>query len=288
VTRFDALGGTAVGLALAALFLVETRAPLRRRVRPRAERLATNALVALGAALVVRLALVPVGVVVAGAAERAGVGLLHWLPVPAGLAWPAGLLLLDYTMYVWHRLNHRVPLLWRFHLVHHTDLDLDVSTALRFHAGELLLSCGWRAVQVAVIGPPVALLLVFELVFEAATAFHHSNWRLPHALDRALAAVVVTPRMHGVHHSTRQAETNSNWSVLLSCWDRLHRTLGLNIPQSKIVIGVPAYSTERDNSIPNALLLPFRKQRDYWRRPDGALVERKNGPADEDPTRLAE
>src|SRR5205807_5079696 len=92
VTRFDALGGTAVGLALAALFLVETRAPLRRRVRPRAERLATNALVALGAALVVRLALVPVGVVVAGAAERAGVGLLHWLPVPAGLAWPAGLL----------------------------------------------------------------------------------------------------------------------------------------------------------------------------------------------------
>jgi sterol desaturase/sphingolipid hydroxylase (fatty acid hydroxylase superfamily) len=168
VTRFDALGGAAVGLALAALFLVETCAPLRGRVRPRAERLATNALVALGAALVVRLALVPVGVVVAGAAERAGVGLLHWLPVPAGLAWPAGLLLLDYTMYVWHRLNHRVPLLWRFHVVHHTDLDLDVSTALRFHAGELLLSCGWRAAQVAVIGPPVALVLVFEVVFDTA------------------------------------------------------------------------------------------------------------------------
>jgi hypothetical protein len=100
VTRFDALGGAAVGLALAALLLVETWAPLRRRVRPRAERLATNALVALGAALVVRLALVPVGVVVAGAAERAGVGLLHWWPAPAGLAWPAGLLLLVYTMYV--------------------------------------------------------------------------------------------------------------------------------------------------------------------------------------------
>lgn len=265
MTRFDTLGGAAVGLALTALFLVETCAPLRRRVRPRAERLATNALVALGAALVVRLALVPVGVVVAGAAERAGVGLLHWLPVPAGLAWPAGLLLLDYTMYVWHRLNHRVPLLWRFHLVHHTDLDLDVSTALRFHAGELLLSCGWRAVQVAVIGPPVALLLVFEVVFETATAFHHSNWRLPRALDRALAAVVVTPRMHGVHHSTRQAETNSNWSVLLSCWDRLHRTLRLERPGEPPVIGLPAY--REPLAVRELLALPFRRQRPAWPRP---------------------
>ena len=265
MTRFDALGGAVLGLALAVLFLVETRAPLRRRVRPRAERLATNALVALGAALVVRLALVPVGVVVAGAAERGGVGLLHWWPVPAGLAWPAGLLLLDYTMYVWHRLNHRVPLLWRFHLVHHTDLDLDVSTALRFHAGELLLSCGWRAVQVAVIGPPVALLLVFEVVFETATAFHHSNWRLPRALDRALATVVVTPRMHGVHHSTRQVETNSNWSVLLSCWDRLHRTLRLERPAEPLVIGLPAYRTPL--AVRELLALPFRRQRPAWPRP---------------------
>jgi len=167
-------------------------------------------------------------------------------------------------MYVWHRLNHRVPLLWRFHLVHHTDLDLDVSTALRFHAGELLLSCGWRAAQVAVIGPPVALLLVFEVVFETATAFHHSNWRLPHALDRALAAVVVTPRMHGVHHSTRQAETNSNWSVLLSCWDRLHRTLRFERPAEPLVIGLPAY---RDPlGARDLLALPFRRQRPAWPR----------------------
>src|SRR5439155_21547259 len=111
-----------------------TGARVGRRVRGRGERLAVNGVVALGGPLAVRLTLVPVGVAVAGAAERGGFGLLHWLAAPAALAWPAGLLLLDYPMYVWHRLNHRVPLLWRFHLVHHSDLDLDVWTALRFPA----------------------------------------------------------------------------------------------------------------------------------------------------------
>ena len=262
MTRFDVLGGAAVVLALALLALAETCAPLRRRVRPRGERLAVNAVVALGAALAVRLALLPVGVAVAAAAERGGFGLLHWLAAPAALAWPGGLLLLDYTMYVWHRLNHRVPLLWRFHLVHHTDLDLDVWTALRFHAGELLLSCGWRAVQVAAIGPSVALVLVFEVVFETATVFHHSNWRLPPALDRALTAVVVTPRMHGIHHSTLEAETNSNWAVMMSWWDRLHRTLRLDRPAETLVIGLPAYREPLGAT--DLLALPFRRQRPAW------------------------
>src|SRR5690242_1130467 len=167
VSRVDALGGSLLALAFAALFVAETRAPLRPRTRPRGERLAVNALLGVGAVLIVRLALVPVGVAAAAAAERAGVGLLRWLAAPPAVAWPAALLLLDYTMYVWHRLNHRVPVLWRLHLVHHTDLDLDVSTALRFHAGELLLSCGWRALQVAAIGPPIALVLLFEAVFAA-------------------------------------------------------------------------------------------------------------------------
>ena len=212
----DALAGAGAAIVLALLVVAETRAPLRPRTRPRGERLAANAVVAVGAVLVVRVAVVPVGLGVAGAAERGGFGVLHWVAAPPLIAWAAGLLLLDYTMYVWHRLNHRVPLLWRFHLVHHTDLDLDVSTALRFHVGELLLSCGWRAAQVAAIGPPTALVLAFELVFGAATAFHHSNWCLPPAVDRALASLVVTPRLHGIHHSTLEAETNSNWSVMFS------------------------------------------------------------------------
>jgi len=156
-------------------------------------------------------------------------------------------------------------MLWRFHLVHHTDLDLDVATALRFHAGELVLSCGWRAAQVAVIGPPVALVIGFELVFEAATAFHHSNWRLPDALDAALAWLIVTPRMHGIHHSTLEPETNSNWSVMFTWWDRLHRTLRLERRiGTPLVIGVPAY--REPLGVRGLLTLPFRRQRRAWPR----------------------
>jgi sterol desaturase/sphingolipid hydroxylase (fatty acid hydroxylase superfamily) len=265
MTRIDALVGAGGLIVLVVLFAVETRAPLRRRVRPRGERLAVNVVLALIAGLVVRLAVVPVGLAVASAAERGGFGVLHWVALPPAIAWIGGLLLLDYTMYLWHRLNHRVPLLWRFHLVHHTDLDLDVSTALRFHAGELLLSCGWRAAQLAVIGPPIALVVVFEVVFETATAFHHSNWWLPPGLDRALASFVVTPRMHGIHHSTLEAETNSNWSVMLSWWDRLHRTRRLErSAEPPLVIGLPAYRTPLGAW--RLLMLPFTRQRPAWPR----------------------
>lgn len=263
MTWLDAVVGGGAVSVLAALFVAETRAPLRHRVRPRGERLAVNAVLALPAALVVRLAVVSVGLAVAGAAERGGFGLLHWLAAPAAIGWTGGLLLLDYTMYVWHRLNHRVPWLWRFHLVHHTDLDLDVSTALRFHAGELLLSCGWRAAQVAAIGPSIALVLVFEIVFGAATAFHHSNWRLPLGLERALVSIIVTPRMHGIHHSALEAETNSNWSGMLSWWDGVHGTRRLQrAAEPPLVIGLPAYS--RPMRVVELLTLPFRHQRPAW------------------------
>lgn len=258
----DVYVGTGGLLVLAVLFVAETLAPLRRRVRPRSERLAVNTTLAVLAAVVVRLAIVPVGIAAATAADRGGFGLLHWLTAPSAIAWVAGVLLLDYTMYVWHRLNHRVPVLWRFHLVHHTDLDLDVTTALRFHAGELLLSCGWRAAQVAVIGPPVALVVAFEVVFEAATAFHHSNWRLPAALERVLVMVIVTPRMHGVHHSTRERETNSNWSAMFSCWDRLHRTRRIERAGDALTIGLPGYPEPL--GVRRLLLLPFRRQRAAW------------------------
>jgi sterol desaturase/sphingolipid hydroxylase (fatty acid hydroxylase superfamily) len=118
------------------------------------------------------------------------------------------------------------------------------------------------------------MFAVYELVFQANTLFHHSNVRLPIRVERLLNLVLVTPRMHGIHHSQVRNETNSNYSVVFSWWDRLHRTLGLNIPQSAIVIGVPAYSNPADNRLMDDLLLPFRRQRDYWRLPDGTAVGR--------------
>jgi len=130
---FDLWGSVIVSAAVLACFVAERRAPLRTRVRPVAERLGTNVPMVAIAALILRLAMVPAALATAAWAERAGIGLLRWLPATAAAL--VGFLLLDWSIYVWHRLNHRVPWLWRFHLVHHTDLDLDVSTAFRFQIG---------------------------------------------------------------------------------------------------------------------------------------------------------
>ncbi|HET7341734.1 MAG TPA: sterol desaturase family protein, partial [Methylomirabilota bacterium] len=148
--------------------------------------------------------------------------------------------------------------------VHHTDLDLDVSTAFRFHVGELLLSVVWRSAQILAIGVSPALALGYEAALQAATAFHHSNWRLPPRLERALNLVLVTPRMHGIHHSVVEAETNSNWSVIFSWWDRAHRTLRLGVPDETLHIGLPAWRDPRELGVGRLLALPFRRQRPAW------------------------
>ena len=142
----------------------------------------------------------------------------------------------------------------------HPDRDLDVSTAFRFHTGELLLSIGWRSAQILVLGVTPAVVLIYEAAMEAATAFHHSNWRLPLALERRLALVFVTPRMHGIHHSVLEGETNSNWSVIFSWWDRLHRTLRSGVPNETRTIGLPAYRDAEQLGVGRLLALPFVRQ----------------------------
>jgi len=214
--------------------------------------------------------------------------LIHIVPLPAAAQFVVAFLLMDLSFYWWHVLNHRIPVLWRFHNVHHIDPDLDVSTGFRFHFGEVAMSAIFRVVQVAFIGISAPAFATYELVFQANTLFHHSNVRLPIRFERLLNKVLVTPRMHGIHHSQVQGETNSNYSVVFPWWDRLHRTLGLNIPQSAIVIGVPGYSTPEDRKLVNGLLMPFRKQRDYWRTPDGQVPRRGTNIGSADPMRMAD
>jgi hypothetical protein len=176
---------------------------------------------------------------------------------------------MDLTFYYWHRLNHTRPLLWRFHNVHHADPDMDVTTSFRFHWGEVLYSTVFRLLQVSLIGAVPLTYLVYEVVFNGATMFHHSNLRLPVAWERRLNRVFVTPRMHGVHHSAVGPETNSNYSVIFSWWDRLNRSLRLNVAPREIVIGVPGYLRPGDNHSLPMLALPFTRQRPYWRWPSG-------------------
>jgi len=202
---------------------------------------------------------------------------LNWLSLPTLAVWVATFLLMDYAYWWWHLANQMIPLFWRFHNVHHTDLDLDVSTAARFHFGEMVFSIGFLALAVVAFGIPPIMLLVFFLCLEVATLFHHSNWRLPIRLERILNSIVVTPRMHGIHHSIVQRETNSNWGTVFCWWDKLHRTLRRDIPQNEITIGVAAYRDEKELTLAQLLVLPFRKQR-QWRLPNGLEPDRKSRP----------
>jgi len=213
-------------------------------------------------------------------------GLVHLFVLPSWVELIVSFLLMDLAFYYWHVANHRIPFLWRFHNVHHVDPELDVSTAFRFHFGEIALSSIFTVIQISLIGISAWAYTIYKIAFLLEVLFHHSNLRLPIRFERLLNRLVVTPRMHGIHHSQVQRENNSNFGTVFSWWDRLHRTLGLNIPQSEILIGIPGYSLPEDNTVVNALVMPFRKQRDYWRKPDGTLVERER--ESPDPGRLAE
>jgi len=273
---------------LAAFFVVERLSPLRRARGPLLLRLLINFAMSGLAFLTSMMVVRPSALGTLAWTSRESFGLVHLVPAPAWAQYVIGFVLLDLSFYYWHVLNHRVPLLWRFHNVHHIDPDLDVSTGFRFHFGEVLMSTVFRVAQVSVIGMSFATFAAYEFVFQANTLFHHSNVRLPIHVERLLNTVLVTPRMHGVHHSQVRGETNSNFGVVFRWWDALHRTIRLNIPQSRIDIGVAGYCRPEDNRLWHALTLPFRTQREYWRKDDGTIPDREPSALDRHRTRLAE
>ena len=244
--------------AFGLLVWLERRRPLRRAVEPKLRREARNLAVAAAGAAALRLTEKPLADTLTSLVERRRWGLLKLCRLPAWLEVAFAVVLLDYTLYLWHVLTHRVPFLWRFHVVHHADLDLDASTALRFHFAELLLSVPWRAGQILLIGVSPLALSAWQTCLFLSIMFHHSNLRLPPEIERRLNAFVVTPRMHGIHHSTVQEETNSNWSSGLTVWDWLHGTLRLDVAQDAIEIGVPAYRDPSEVGLTSMLALPFK------------------------------
>jgi sterol desaturase/sphingolipid hydroxylase (fatty acid hydroxylase superfamily) len=201
--------------------------------------------------------------------EQRNLGLLSRMPLTTLARRIAGVLLLDYTLWWWHWINHQVPFFWRFHKVHHLDRDLDASTALRFHFGEMSLSVLFRMAQVRLLGVDRLTMSLWQLLLMLSILFHHSNLRLPWSVERRLVLVLVTPRMHGIHHSDYREETGSNWSSLLSFWDVFHGTFRLDVPQEQIRIGVPAFQRPGDVTLPRILALPFQPQPDDWHDPEG-------------------
>ncbi len=259
-------------VAAVAILLAERRAPLRRSTQAELPRLLRNAVLGVLSMAVVAAVESPLVRPLAQRAEIRRRGLAQRLPAPAWVRDAAAFLLMDYTTYAWHVLTHKVPALWRLHLVHHVDLDMDASTALRFHALDMLVSAPYRAAQVALAGASPRALRLWQAFFFVSVLFHHANLRLPVGLERWLARVLTTPRMHGIHHSTVQGEMDSNWSSGLSLWDHLHRTFRLDVPQERLQIGVPGYRDSAGIRLRPSLRLPFARQRDAWQVQDGYNV----------------
>jgi sterol desaturase/sphingolipid hydroxylase (fatty acid hydroxylase superfamily) len=251
-------GAEVIVVAYVALLLLELRWPLRPRVESKARRTARNLGFAALSGATVWFVERPCVAPLAQWVEREGFGVLPRLGASGWLATALALVLLDYSLYGWHVLTHRWPPLWRFHRVHHADLDLDASTALRFHLGEIALSVPWRAAQVVVIGVRPHALELWQILLLAEIGFHHANVRLPLGLERRLCALIVTPRLHGIHHSIVQDERDANWSSGLTLWDRLHGTLRLDVPQDRITVGVPELREPSGVGFAAMLALPLR------------------------------
>jgi len=260
---FDFKGTPVLATIFVVLFIAEGRRQLRKRKQPRLQRIVINSIVAIPAFTLLRFLFLPVMVKLAMKNRQLQWGLNYQYAAHPLIKGIFAFLIMDYTNYLWHVLNHKVPVLWRFHVVHHCDPDLDVTTAIRFHFGELIGSVFYRGTFVFLSGATALQVLLYEILFEGATQFHHSNLKLPFTLEKVLNKLIVTPRMHGIHHSVIRQETDSNYSVIFSFWDRLHNTVRLNVPQDKIVTGVPSYSDPNELTIGYLLKLPFTKIRKW-------------------------
>lgn len=199
----------------------------------------------------------PVGVALL--ASEQGRGLLNHWALPYGLEVLIGVAALDLVVYTQHVLHHAIPVLWRLHMVHHADLDFDMTTGLRFHPIEIIVSMAIKLSAVAALGAPPLAVLIFEVALNATSMFNHSNIRIPEKSDRVLRLVVVTPDMHRVHHSVIIRETNSNYGFNLPWWDRLFGTYKAQPAKghTDMVIGLSQFRDPQRLTLPRLLILPF-------------------------------
>ena len=244
---------------LVVMALWEVAAPRRRREIPRLLRWTNNLGIVVLDTLVVRLAFPILAVGLALMAEQRGWGLFNVVATPGWVAFLVSVLALDLAIYLQHVMFHAVPTLWRLHRMHHADLEFDVTTGLRFHPVEILMSMGIKLAVVAALGPPAVAVLVFEVILNATAMFNHSNVNIPPAIDRVLRLVVVTPDMHRVHHSTDMRETDSNYGFNLPWWDRLMGTYRAQpaAGHEGMSIGIEQFRTRRDLWLDRMLVQPL-------------------------------
>lgn len=245
--------------AFAILWSWESVLPLMSGRRNRLRHAGRNVVIAVVNTVVLAVVFGTVTVVVATWTQREQFGLLNWLQVP----WPwrilPAVLLLDLWLYAWHRLNHVVPFLWRFHRMHHADTEMDVTTATRFHLGEHLMAATLRLGLVPLFGVNVLEILIYETLVVANTMFHHANITIGSA-DPLLRWLIVTPRMHQIHHSRQRFETNSNYSTLFSFWDRALRTFQMRAGSEPVDLGLDEFREDRWQTVGGMLKTPLAER----------------------------
>jgi sterol desaturase/sphingolipid hydroxylase (fatty acid hydroxylase superfamily) len=242
---------------------LETLAPRRKRRHARVKRWLTNFGIMVSsyvATALVALVIPVTAVVSAFYAGDHGIGLFNALSFPAWIEGAIAFVVLDFVIWAQHLVTHKIPVLWRFHRVHHTDEDLDASSAIRFHPVEIVFSVFVKSAAVVLLGAPAVAVVLFEAAVNGSALFNHANLRLPGWLDKALRTVLVTPDMHRVHHSTLRDEIDSNYGFALSIWDRAFRTY---VPQPRgghdgMVLGLADWQDDAPTRLGWVLALPFR------------------------------
>lgn len=252
------LRGALIVGTFALLYVLENKRPLRRQIESKEIETFRNLAIAATAGIAVNFLEKPVTDQLTKFTKEKRFGLLKLFRLPKGLETAFAVVLLDYTLYLWHVLTHKIPLLWRFHKIHHADLDLTAATAIRFHFGEIAISVIFRAAQILLIGVSPQALQIWQTLLFASIFFHHSNIDLPKDFEEKLQKIIMTPRLHGIHHSAEKSEMDSNWSSGLTAWDYLHGTFRRDVAQDKITIGVKGFIEQKDVTFAKMLLEPFQ------------------------------
>lgn len=251
------LSGIVIVGTLAVLTFLEKKRPLRKQREPKSINFGRDLAIAATAGVAINFLEKPVTTKLTNYVEEQNFGLLKSVKLPRILQTFLAVVLLDYTLYLWHVLTHKMPFLWRFHKVHHADLDLTAATAIRFHFGEMTISVLFRAGQILLIGVSPKALKIWQNLLFLSIFFHHSNIKLPLEFEKNLQKIIMTPRLHGIHHSIKENEMNSNWSSGLTVWDFLHRTFRDDVSQEEIVIGVDDLQSFEKVSMSKMLIEPF-------------------------------
>jgi sterol desaturase/sphingolipid hydroxylase (fatty acid hydroxylase superfamily) len=249
----------AAAVLLSMLWILESAIPFLSDRRRRLQHGLRNILIGTFNSVVLWLSLTTFLIAVTGWSAGREFGLLHLFELPVFVSGFAAILLLDLWMYIWHRANHRIPMLWRFHKVHHSDSEMDVSTAVRFHTGEVLISAVLRLGVIAVLGLSLWHLLLYDVLLVPVIFLHHSNVRISETWDKLYRSVFASPSMHRVHHSPLRIEADSNYGSIFSFWDRIARSYMQFDYQRETRYGLSEFTAVETERLWLLALMPFRR-----------------------------